>query len=160
MATNSPPPPAPPATNKKLSHPLPAFAFQVQIGGHQNSVAYFKSVSGLKYETETVPVVAGGSNSTTFNLVGATKWSNIVLKRGFTKGSSLLFMRDNWMYKFPKTRFDGAIVQLNTQLQPVVTWRFTRGWPVKWEISDFDATKSEVSIETLEIAHDGLTIAR
>ncbi|HEY1813139.1 MAG TPA: phage tail protein [Kofleriaceae bacterium] len=155
MATNAPPPP--PSVNPSLSHPLLAFAFKVHIQGLHEAV-YFKSVSGLKYETETVPVVAGGSNSTTFNLVGATKWSNIVLKRGFTKGSSLLAMRTAWMYGTTRTRFNGSIIQLDTQLQTMVTWRFTRGWPVKWEMSDFDATKSEVSIETLEIAHDGLTL--
>jgi phage tail-like protein len=151
MATNGSP-------NPTLSHPLPAFAFRVHIHGISED-AYFKTVSGLKYETETVPVVAGGSNSTTFNLVGATKWSNIVLTRGFTKGSSLLAMRTAWMYGTTKTRFHGTITQLDTTLQAQVTWRFTRGWPVKWEMSGYDATKSEVSIETLEIAHDGLTLA-
>ena len=49
--------------------------------------AFFKSVSGLRYETEIVPVREGGANDTTFQLVGATKWSNLVLKQGFT-GSS------------------------------------------------------------------------
>ena len=36
---------------------------------------------------------------------------------------------------------------------------FVRGWPVKWEVADFDATKSELSIETLEICHEGLKSA-
>jgi len=37
------------------------------------------------------------------------------------------------------------------------TWTVTRGWPVKWELSELDAAKNEVSIETLELAHEGLT---
>jgi phage tail-like protein len=138
-------------------YPLPGFAFRVHLTSDANEVAYFKSVSGLKYETETVPVVAGGSNHTTFNLVGATKWPHLVLKRGFARGSSLLAMRKQWL-DGPKTRIaQGSIVQLDSQLQRVGAWTFTRGWPVKWEVSDFDASKSEMSIETLEIAHDGLT---
>jgi hypothetical protein len=28
---------------------------------------------------------------------------------------------------------------------------------VKWELSELDASKSEVSIETLELAHEGLS---
>ena len=38
----------------------------------------------------------------------------------------------------------------------LATWTFSRGWPVKWELSELDASKNEVSIETLEIAHEGL----
>ncbi|MBM3756771.1 MAG: hypothetical protein FJW38_22655 [Acidobacteria bacterium] len=37
------------------------------------------------------------------------------------------------------------------------TWTVTRAWPTKWELSELDAAKNEVSIETLEIAHEGLT---
>jgi phage tail-like protein len=120
-------------------------------------MVYFKSVGGLKYETEVVPVVAGGQNNTTYQLVGATKWSNIVLKQGFTKSSALLKWRQDWLYGTTKTRIpEGTITQLDTQLNKVAQWTFVRGWPCKWEITDFDASKSELSIETLEIAHDGL----
>jgi phage tail-like protein len=139
-------------------YPLPGFAFQVNLTGNANEVAYFKSVSGLKYETETVPVVAGGSNHTTFNLVGSTKWANLVFKRGFARGSTLLTMRQQWLFNPQKSRIpQGSIVQLDSNLQRIGAWTFTRGWPVKWEVSDFDASKSEISIETLEIAHDGLS---
>ena len=31
------------------------------------------------------------------------------------------------------------------------------GWPCKWEMSEFDATKSEIAIESIEIAIHGLT---
>jgi hypothetical protein len=113
------------ATN--LRHdPLPVFSFQVDLG--MGGTAFFKNVGGLKYETETVPVKAGGVNDTTYNLVGATK----------------------------RRRIDGVITQLDTNLKPKAQWTFSRGWPSKWEISEFDATKSELAIETLEISHDGL----
>jgi phage tail-like protein len=39
-----------------------------------------------------------------------------------------------------------------------VSWTFVRGWPVKWELSEFDASKNELAIETLEIAHEGLVV--
>src|SRR5579862_929480 len=103
-----------------LAHPLPGFAFKVTFTGahlESNAEAYFKSVGGLRYETETVPVQAGGSNDRTFNLLGTTKWSNIVLKRGFTQGSALLQIRDEWMFKTPKKRFTGLIHQLDTTLE-------------------------------------------
>ena len=134
--------------------PLPVFCFKVQwdLGGE----AFFKSVSGLRYETEIVPVREGGANDTTFNLIGATKWSPLVLKQGFTNSSQLLKWREEWIRGNKMTRLSGTVIQLDTALQPKAQWQFFRGWPSKWEISEFDATKSELAIETLEIAHEGL----
>jgi len=135
--------------------PLPVFSFLVDLGlGGQ---AYFKSVSGLRYETEVVPVRAGGVNDTTYNLVGATKWTNLVFKQGFTRDSKLITWRQEWIRGGKMNRLPGTITQLDTALQPKAQWAFTRGWPCKWDISEFDASKSELAIETLEIAHDGLT---
>ena len=134
--------------------PLPVFSFWVNIG--LGGEAMFKAVSGLRYETEVVPVRVGGVNNTTYNLVGATKWTNLVLKQGFTKSSALITWRQQWM-QGKMHRIHGTITQLDTALQPQAQWTFVRGWPCKWDIAEFDASKSELAIETLEIAHDGLT---
>ena len=135
--------------------PLPVFSFLVDLGlGGQ---AYFKSVSGLRYETEVVPVRAGGVNDTTYNLVGATKWTNLTFKQGFTKDSKLISWRQEWIRGGKMNRLPGTVTLLDTALQAKAQWSFTRGWPCKWDIAEFDASKSELAIETLEIAHDGLT---
>ena len=154
----------PPVSAADRKDPLPVFCFHVDFKLPSGKIgkAFFKSVSGLKYETEVVPVREGGQNQTTYQLVGATKWSNIVLKQGYTGNSVLLQWREEWLKGFSKggpafTRIDsGTITQLNTALKPMATWTFFRGWPAKWEISEFDASKSELAIETLEIAHEGL----
>jgi phage tail-like protein len=134
--------------------PLPVFSFWVDLG--MGGQAMFKGVAGLRYETETVPVRAGGVNDTTYNLVGATKWTNLVFKQGFTKSSALIQWRQEWM-QGKMNRIGGTITQLDTALKPQAQWTFVRGWPCKWDIAEFDASKSELAIETLEIAHDGLT---
>jgi phage tail-like protein len=139
--------------------PLPVFSFWVDLG--MGGQAYFKSVSGLRYETEVVPVLAGGVNNTTFNLVGATKWPTLVFKQGFTKSSQLIKYRQEWLNGAKRKRIDsGTIMILDTALCQQGVWTFTRGWPCKWDISEFDASKSELAIETLEIAHDGLTYTK
>ena len=140
--------------DNQRNDPLPVFSFWVDLG--MGGQAYFKGVSGLRYETEVVPVKAGGVNDTTYNLVGATKWTNLVFKQGFTKSSSLIKWRQEWM-QGKMNRIGGTITQLDTALQPKAQWTFVRGWPCKWDIAEFDAAKSELAIETLEIAHDGLT---
>ncbi|MEZ4358670.1 MAG: phage tail protein [Kofleriaceae bacterium] len=139
--------------------PLPVFCFQVNIDAFQGGdAAFFKSASGLRYETEVVDVRAGGVNDTTYRLRGATKWSNIVLKQGFTKSGQLLKWRDEWIAGNCK-RSSGSIQLLDTAGQVQKTWTFLDGWPCKWEISEFDASKTELAIETLEIAHHGLKFA-
>jgi len=139
--------------------PLPVFCFHVEftLTNNGGGEAFFKSVSGLKYETEVVPVREGGTNNTTFQLVGATKWSNLVLKQGFTKDSRLINWRQEWLKPKGFSRIEtGTIVVLNTAFKKMGQWTFYQGWPCKWEISEFDASKSELAIETLEIAHEGL----
>jgi len=138
--------------------PLPVFCFHVTFTSLGGTVAtYFKSVSGLRYETEVIPVRAGGANDTTFNLVGGMKWSPLVLKQGFTNSSGLLAWRTAWTQDGAKTRSGGSIIQLDTALTPKAEWKFVNGWPSKWEIGEFDAGKNELAIETLEICHEGLT---
>ncbi len=154
------------ATNGKTgkrNDPLPVFCFKVTIDGivGQGADAYFKSVAGLKAETESIPVREGGANDTTFMLVGATKWSPIVLKNGFVGNSSaLLAWRDDWIIG-KMVRLGGTITQFDTSLQTAMAvWSFKNGWPTKWEMSELDASKSELAIETLEITHEGLTYNR
>jgi phage tail-like protein len=138
--------------------PLPGFCFLVRFTDLPGTVeSFFKSVNGLRYETEVVPLKVGGVNDTTFNLVGGMKWSPLVFKQGFTKSSGLLAWRELWTKPGAKKRSGGSIIQLDTALKPAAEWKFVRGWPSKWEISEFDAGKGEVSIETLEISHEGLT---
>jgi phage tail-like protein len=140
-------------------YPNLGFMFQVTIDTELTDpmTGFFKSVGGLSYETEVVDYREGGVNDSTFKLVGATKWANIVLSRGFC-GPELLKWREDWLKPGAKTRRGGTIKQMsaNPNDPPLATWTFSRGWPVKWKLSDLDASKSEVSIETLEIAHEGL----
>jgi phage tail-like protein len=151
MATNKPGDP-------DRKDPLPVFCFQVLLSINTGSKAemFFKSVGGLKMETELVPVKEGGFNNSTWQLVGSRKWSNIVLKQGFTGSSKLIGWHQDWM-NGAMTRLEKCeIVQLNTALKKVCSWSVLNGMPAKWEISEFDAGKSELAIETLEIAHEGL----
>lgn len=139
--------------------PQPAFCFKVTItaSGFTQGEAFFKSVGGLKFETEVVEYRAGGVNDSTYKLVGATKWPNLVLKRGFTGSNELIQWRQAWLNPTgAKSRATVKIEQLDTKFNSKFTWEFKDAWPCKWEISDFDASKNEVSIETLELAHHGM----
>src|SRR5689334_11134233 len=139
MATNNP-------GNRR--DPLPVFCFKVELnlGGGGSAEAFFKNVTGLRMETEVIPVREGGANDTTFQLPGATKWSNIVLKQGFTGSSALLAWRQEWLQGKMTRIKKGTITQLNTAGKAQCSWDFYNAWPCKWEVAEFDASKSELAI--------------
>jgi len=141
--------------------PFGAYFFTVEIDGE--SISYpFRSCSGLKSEAAVVEVEEGGFNGTTRKLIGRTKYPNIVLKRGFCGAMSELYkLRGMFMNDLPGggkgKRFSGVITQKGPD-GSCAKWRFSRGWVCKWEGPDFDASKNEVSIESIEIAHEGLVM--
>jgi phage tail-like protein len=135
--------------------PFPAYYFEVEIAGQ---TFHFKSVSGLKIETEVVDYQEGGIGGVIRKLPGATKYSNIRLTRAFT-GDRLLY---DWYASIQKpnpTKVNGRITMFDRQGTRVAAWTFTNGFPSKWEGPEFDATKNELAIETIEIAHEGLAVS-
>ena len=38
-------------------------------------------------------------------------------------------------------------------------WNFVNAWPTKWDGPDFNAEGNDIAIETLELAHEGVTRA-
>ena len=143
-------------------YPLPSFCFKVEFvtvtGMDAAASVFFRSVSGLRSETEVLPVKEGGVNHTQWQLYNGTKFSNLVLKRGFSGSTEFIKWRDGWVSGQSRARADVKIHQLDSSMKSVASWSFLRAWPVKWELSEFDASKSEISIETLELAHDGILV--
>ncbi len=132
-----------------------AYYFTVQIDGVQD--CFFRSCSGLKSESEIQEVAEGGNNTTTLKWIGRNKFPNIVLKQGFA-GPTLWSLRQRFLNDSKGktiTRFTGTIIQLGPGGKKE-KWQFKNGWICKWEGPDFDASKNEISIETIEIAHEGL----
>lgn len=132
-----------------------AYHFDVQIAGVGN--ARFRSVSGLKSEAEVVSLREGGCNEFEHKLVGPTKYSNIVLKQGFADTKLCKLREQN--VKGKVKRFNGTITQLGPGGRPVAKWTFYEGWICKWEGPELDATKNEISIESIEIAHHGIEVS-
>ncbi|MGO4710328.1 phage tail protein, partial [Chryseobacterium sp. 2TAF14] len=51
-----------------------------------------------------------------------------------------------------------TISLLDENGEPAVTWKVKNAFPLKVNATDLKAEGNEVAIETLEIAHEGLTI--
>jgi phage tail-like protein len=137
--------------------PYPAYNFLVEIDGIAKGS--FTEVSGLDCTTDVIEYREGNApENTARKLVGLRKFTNIALKRGYTSDLSLW----NWYDAVAQGnlhRATGSITLLDEQRNPVLVWKFKRGWPCKYEGPHLNAKSSEVAIETLEICHEGLELA-
>ena len=149
-------------------NPFPAYHFSVEINGMAHA---FRSAGGLKIEQAVIDLEEGGFNTTTRKLAGRVKSPPIVLKGGLVSANSELFrlklkhMNDSaanagagtsTAWKGPD-RFSGTITQLGPNSSNA-KWFFGGGFISKWEGPDFDASKNEISIESVEISHNGLVM--
>ena len=135
---------------------VPRYFFQIEIEGV--GTGGFRSVSGLSVETEVIEFREGGDNGFVRKLPGATKWPELVLKRGFTGNTELY----DWATAYQRTgtliRRSGTIVMYEADGKPEATWNLTNGWPSKWDGPALNAWATDVTVETLVIVHDGLQL--
>ena len=136
--------------------PYGNFNFLVEIDGITR--AAFHEVSGFDSTIDVVEHREGGENTTVRKLPGMTKHSNIVLKWGLADDADLY----NWhrdAVNGKVQRRNGSIVLLDRQGQARMRWNFVNAWPSKWDGPDFNAEGNDIAIETLELAHEGVTRA-
>ena len=137
-------------------YPLPAFHFQVDWGG---SNLGFSEVSGLSIDQQLIEYRDGLSPEfSTIKMPGIRKFGNITLKRGVIK-------KDNDFYKWLNTvkmntveRRDMSIKLLDEEHSPVMVWSVKNAWPTKVTSPTLKADGNEVAFETIEVAHEGVTI--
>jgi len=134
--------------------PLTSFLFGLKIADlgldHKDGTAFFKSVSGLSVETEVQDFPEGGITTFQRKIVTMRKFKPIVLKQGFTGDRKL------WDWRMKPRRVDGTIYQLGVDMKPICRWEFKRGYPSKYDGPELDASKSDLAIESIEIAHEGI----
>ena len=133
--------------------PYGNFQFLVELDGITR--AAFRECSGLDSTTDVIEYREGGENKTTRKLPGITKYTNITLRWGVTDEDEL-FKWHQSVVNGQFSRKNGSIVLLDREGNRKKTWTFVNAWPVSWKGPEFNATASEIAIETLEIAHEGL----
>jgi phage tail-like protein len=119
----------------------------------------FIEVSGLDISIDVTEFREGSDPSQIAHKIpGFTKYSNITLKRGIVKGDNDFF---NWI----KTknlnqveRRDIIIKLLDQNHQPIMSWKAVNAFPVKLTGPVLSANASDVAIEELELAHEGLIV--
>ena len=116
----------------------------------------FRDVSGLSIELQTEEVRSGGENLMSYKLPKPIKYGTLKLSRAL-KGQENMDRITDWAEKaiyYMDIKLKTVQVSLlNEKHVPVRTWSFVDAYPVKLNISEMNATKSEISIETLELVY-------
>jgi phage tail-like protein len=116
-------------------------------------------VSGLSIELDVVSYREGSSPESSERLMpGLKKYSPIILKRGIVKSDDDFYKWINTAQFNNVERRDVTISLLNESHEPVVVWKVKNAFPFKLEYSPLNAQRSEVVIESLTLAHEGLVV--
>ncbi|USF27040.1 hypothetical protein N510_001974 [Firmicutes bacterium ASF500] len=135
--------------------PYRNFRFRLEIDGLD--AGSFSEVSGFDATIDVVEYRAGDDPAITpTKLPGLIKYGNITLKWGAAETMVLY----DWLIDITEGTIEKKTVTLTAldeEGSPAASWRCINAWPVKYTAPDFNGTASEIAIETIELAHEGLT---
>ena len=124
------------------------FNFKVEIEGVTQ--AAFRNVDGLDSETEIVEY-QDGDDLVLRKRPGRTKYSNIVLKRGYVASDELWKWRKK-VIEGKAERKSGSIILCADDGEEIVRYNFFDAWPCKWKGFSLDGKGSDVNVEEIELA--------
>ena len=145
------------AEQSKNVWPLPKFYFQVKWGDKEMQ---FQEVSGLDMQSEEIKYRHG--NSPVFSVIkmpGMVKVGNVTMKKGVFKSDNNFWDWFNQIKMNTIERKTVTISLLDEKGAPTMVWTLANAWPTKITATDLKSEGNEVAIETIEIVHEGLTIA-
>ncbi len=133
----------------------PNCRFYVEVNGKKEAV--FTAVNGLQAEMDVHEYEEGGNNAFAHKFPGRTKVGNLTLKRGITNSNDFL----NWYMQIAQgdiVRRNVSVVMYDVTGTELLRWNFVNAYPVKWTGPEFAADGSTMAVESLELAHDGLSL--
>lgn len=135
-------------------YPHGKFRYKVEIDGLD--AGGFSEVSGFDASIDIIEYREGDMVQTPMKIPGLKKYGNLTLKQGLVDSMVL--------YEWIIAGVNGAVERktititlLDEEEAPAASWQVINAWPTKYTAPDFNATSSEIAIETLEIAHEGMT---
>ena len=145
--------------------PIHVFRFQVDFAADPGGGSVplcggaFSECTGLEATMEPKVIKEGGGNYGAAQRPGQVTFATVVLKRGMTtsrdlwKWWELVTNRGKFAYRLTATirvfAVDGSAV---------LAWRLVKAMPVKLKAADLNARGTEVGIEELHLAHEGLLL--
>ncbi|QJD96201.1 phage tail protein [Mucilaginibacter robiniae] len=136
--------------------PLVKFAFSVKW---DTTELVFQEVTGLNAESQVIEYRGGNSKDfTTVKMPGLQKFGNITFKKGIFKGDVALWTQFATIKMNTFKRIPITVSLLDETGKEIMTWTLKNAFPTKYSGTDMKSDGNEVAIETLEVAHEGLTL--
>jgi phage tail-like protein len=137
-------------------YPLTKYHFSVDWQGTKIG---FTEVTGLEVTTEKIEYRDGASPEfSKKQMPGMQSYGDLTLKRGIFAGDNEFYQWWNTVSLNQIERRDITISLLNENHEPVVVWKVKNAFPTKVTSTDLNSTGNETAIETLVLAHEGLTM--
>ena len=144
------------SAQSKTVWPLPKFYFQVKWGDQEMS---FQEVSGLDIEAQPIEYRHGDSKEfSVIKMPGIKKTGNVTMKKGVFKSDNKFW---DWFSKIEMNTIERVPVTISLLDEggaPTMVWTLANAWPTKITGTDLKSDGNEVAVESIEIAHEGLTI--
>jgi phage tail-like protein len=135
--------------------PFRAYHFKLLINNVTNG--HFTEVSGLGVQVERISYREAGNNSIVRAIPGRVTYPSVVLRYGLTSEADLW----DWLLTAVEGRVNRrnvSIVMLDSAgATEVLRWNLINAWPQEWLGAPLDAMSRELAIESLVLAHEGLS---
>jgi len=144
------------STQSAATYALVKFAFQVKW---DDAEFVFSEVTGLTAETQVIEYRGGSSiTNSTVKMPGLLKYSNVTLKKGMFKDDKAMWEKFKALNMNTIKRATILISLLDEGKEVVMSWTLLNAFPVKLTITDMKSDANEIALESIELAHEGLTL--
>jgi phage tail-like protein len=125
-------------------------------GKSEYDLGSWSKADGLDVTWDVAEYRAGDGGNDRYYFPGNTKYTNVKLLRAVSEETAKV---RKWLdaNSFKSELFVGLIKLFDSHSKAIdgAEWELRDVMPVKWSVAGFDAGASQVSIETLELAHRG-----
>jgi phage tail-like protein len=150
---------------ERLPDPFHIFRFRVEFSEGSSNVplcrGQFSDCTGLEATMEPQVIKEGGRNYGALQRSGPVTFGTVILKRGITQGQHLwrwfefVTLQNAYAYRLTAT-----ISLLDSANEALLQWELSNVLPIKFKLPDFNAKATEVGIEEIHLAHEGLKLVK
>jgi phage tail-like protein len=126
----------------------------VMSGNNTYDIGSWAKADGLDVTWDVAEYRMGDGGNDRLYFPGNTKYQNIRLTRSVSEETDAT---RKWLDETATKvqLFDGYIELRDSGQKKVTSWDLRDVMPTKWSVTTFDASASQVALETLELAHRG-----
>lgn len=138
-----------------LASPIRGFRFTAEFEGLGTSS--FKEVQGFSSSVDESTYREGGFGYlTSRKLPGLVSYGDITLTKGMYSNPILYNFFNDYLEGSNFTPVNAVITVYDNAGTPTASWTVINAWPKEYNATDLSADSSDVLIETLVLAHEGI----